>query len=58
MRNWLSDALPLGIWLLYYLTASLCAGFIAFKIFGNRLISGAVFMAFLITSWFQDPPAL
>lgn len=57
MRNWLSDALPLGIWLLYYLTASLCAGLISFTIFGNRLISGVVFMVFLITSYFQDPPA-
>ena len=57
MRNWLSDPLPLAVWLAYYLVGSLSVGALVFVIFGNRLVSGAVFMAFLITSWFQDPPA-
>lgn len=58
MRNWLSDPLPLGVWLTYYLVGSLSVGALVFVLFGNSLIAGAVFLAFLITSYFQDPPAL
>jgi hypothetical protein len=61
MQNWLSDPLPLVAWLPFYLVASVCAGVLAYifsgRLYGRRLIAGAVFLAFLITSWFQDPPA-
>jgi hypothetical protein len=57
MQNWLSDPLPLVAWLPFYMVASLSVGALVFVLFGNRLIAGAVFLAFLITSWFQDPPA-
>jgi hypothetical protein len=58
MQNWISDPLPLVVWLPFYLAASLSTGGLVFVLFGNRLIAGAVFMAFLIASYFQDPPAL
>jgi hypothetical protein len=52
MRNWLSE-LPYQI----NVAVALCLILLTLSLSGGkRLIAWAVFLAFLITSYFQDPP--
>lgn len=61
MRDWLVN-LPFYLASLsteFHLVVAFCLLLLVLSLSGGRqLIAGAVFLAFLIASYFQDPPAL